>query len=295
MPNLDNRPANGLQGQSYLYDYGTSPNTRVAVSQKVRILAPAYGNNQALHQMGVVSSFNPSESRSVEPVRGVGFGDQIAELVPSVTEPMTGSFERALVYLCNLWQATGYAAGVDGPVRSLRHHRWPFDIEQQIVFSGIADFDLGGLPNTGVGGTAGQFDGGVKNISYPQVTPDRGNSAAGVSGSSSGGNEVSPGPTPGHGALITIYEACWFTSWNTTFAKDSGMIMESGDVSISDTHDFASVYGEFLATGNDPSIGQLGSIRHLAEGFAETITQSGGGISGGGSESIFVQGGGLNP
>ena len=41
--------------------------------------------------------------------------------------------------------------------------------------------------------------------------------------------------------------------------------MESGDVMISDIHDFSTMYGEFLATGNDPSLGQLGSIR-----FAET-------------------------
>lgn len=105
MPNQDKNPQNGLQGTSYLYQMGTSPNTRTAVSQKVRVLTPAYGDNRALHQMGVLSSFNPTESKSIEPVRGIGFGDMIAELVPSPTEPMTGSFERALLYLCNLWQA----------------------------------------------------------------------------------------------------------------------------------------------------------------------------------------------
>ena len=134
MANQDNNPQGGVGGTSYLYDYGTSPNTRTAVSQKVRLLTPHYGNNQALHQMGVVSSFNPTQSRTIDNIRGIGFGDQIAELVPSVTEPTTGSFERALLYLCNLWQAAGYAGGVDGPVRSLAHHRWPFDMEQQLVF-----------------------------------------------------------------------------------------------------------------------------------------------------------------
>jgi len=293
MPNLDNAPANGLQGQSYVYNYGTTPNTRTAVSQKVRLLAPVYGDNVALHQMGVVSSFNPSESKSVEPVRGVGFGDQIAELVPSVTEPMTGSFERALLYLCNLWQATGYAAGVDGPVRSLRHHRWPFDIEQQLVLSTLADYDLGGsgAANVGISGTAGQFDGGVNQITYPLTTPDRGPSAGGVGGRSSGGSTAFPPPEgaafPGHSAIITMYEACWFNSWSTTFAKDSGMIMETGDVTITDTHDFASVYGEFLASGNDPSIGQLGSIRFGAEGLG-TVSAAGGGIAGTATVSAFV-------
>jgi len=105
MPNQDRNPANGVQGTSYLYNQGTSPNTRVAVSQKVRLKAPVFGSTSAKHQMGVVSSFNPSISRTIDAVRGIGFGDQIAELVPGVTDPETGSFERALLYLNNLWQA----------------------------------------------------------------------------------------------------------------------------------------------------------------------------------------------
>ena len=36
--------------------------------------------------------------------------------VVPLTDAMTGTFERVLLYLCNLWQATGYAGGVDGPV-----------------------------------------------------------------------------------------------------------------------------------------------------------------------------------
>ena len=248
MANTDLAPNVNSGGSSYMYDYGTSPNTRTAVSQKVRILTPHFGETQALHQMGVVSSVNPSQNRSVEAIRGVGFGDKIAELVPGVTEPTTLSFERALLYLCNLWQATGYAAGVDGPVRSLAHHRWPFDVEQQLVFSSLADADLG-YPNVGysngAGGTAGAFNGGVNAIPFPQVTQDQ-----------AGANE-----NRGHTAIITMYEACWFTTWGSSFTKDAGMITETGDVTVSDVHDFASTYGEFLSSGNDPTIGQKGSIR----------------------------------
>ena len=266
--NQDNSPSNGLQGQSYLYDYGTSPNTRTAVSQKVRILAPVYGDNTALWQMGVLSSFAPSQSRSVEPVRGIGFGDQVAELVPSVTEPTTGSFERALLYLCNLWQATGYASGIDGPVRSLAHHRWPFDIEQQLVFSSLSDWDLG-KENVGHTGAGGEFDGGVKQAQYAQTTQTVYNAEntwsstgqADDKATAPSGEATADGNGRGHSAIITMYEACWFTSWGASFAKDAGMIMETGDVTVSDTHDFASYYGEFMATGNDPTIGQLGSIR----------------------------------
>jgi len=251
--NPDLNPSQGLQGSSYLYDFGTSPNTRTAVSQKVRLLTPAYGSTaNVLFQMGVLSSFTPNETRTIDTLRGIGFGDMIAELVPSVTEAMTAGFERALLYLANLWQATGYAGGVSGPVRSLRHHRWPFDIEQQLVFSTLADVDLTGVSGQGFAGGGG-FDGGVKEIQYPSVTNDP-NSFPDASG------------TPrGHTAIITLYETCWFNSWSlTNLSRDTGMLMETGDVTISDVHDFSSDYGEFLATGNDPTIGQLGSVRFNA-------------------------------
>lgn len=250
MPNQDKNPQGGVQGTSYLYNYGATPNTRTAVSQKVRVLAPAYGSsNKTLAQMGMLSTFNPSHSRSVEPLRGIGFGDKIAEMVPSVTEPMSLSFERALLYLCNLWQAAGYAGGVDGPVRLLAHHRWPFDIEQQLVFSVLADADLG-VPNQGLSGNTGLFNGGSKQQIFPEVTND---------GTVQG--QGNPGSNRGHTAIITMYEACWFTDWNISVSRDAGMIMESGTAQASDVHDFSSVYGEFMATGNDPTIGQLGSIR----------------------------------
>jgi hypothetical protein len=198
--------------------------------------------------MGVLSSFNPSESRTIEPVRGIGFGDIIAELVPSVTEPMSIAFERALLYLSNLWQATGYAAGVDGPVRSLRHHRWPFDVEQQVVFSSLADGDFdGNAANVGTEGD-GFAAGGLKPVDYDTVSEDN-------NGNPADGNRS-------HTALVTIYEACWFQDWSTTFAKDAGMIMETGTAMVTDVHDLESDYGEFLATGNDPTIGQRGSDRH---------------------------------
>jgi hypothetical protein len=243
MANTDLNPRKGLQGTSPLYDMGTSPNTRTAVSQKVRILTPAYGTSSALFQMGVLYNFAPTESRDIEEVRSVGYGDIIAELVPANTGHMTANVERALLYLSNLWQATGYAAGVDGPVRSVRHHKWPFDVEEQLVFSTLADNDLD-RAGVGFGGDGGQFNGGVKAIEFPTVTE--------VAGVSSGG----------HTALITMYETCWWGGWNRTYNKDSAIITESNDIHITDVHDFSSVYGEFLATGNDPTIGQLGSVRY---------------------------------
>lgn len=122
---------------SYLYRKGTTPNTRVVVSQKNKIYSVSY-DNSTFSQVGVMSSFSVSESRSVEAVRGIGYGDQVAELVPGVTDPISLSIERQLLYLANAHQRFGYAGGVDGLVRSLKHHQWPFDIKQELVFSRIA-------------------------------------------------------------------------------------------------------------------------------------------------------------
>lgn len=122
---------------SYIYRRGTAPNTRVVVSQKNKVYSVSY-DQSAFSQCGVMSSFSVSESRSVEAVRGIGYGDQVAELVPGVTDPMTLSIERQLLYLANAHQRFGYAGGVDGLVRSLKHHQWPFDIKQELVFSRIA-------------------------------------------------------------------------------------------------------------------------------------------------------------
>lgn len=241
MANTDNSYENGVQGTSYIYNQGTTPNTRAAISQRVRIITPAYGQQQE-GQVGVISTFTHSQSRGVDPIRGIGFGDRVAELMPNVTEPETAEFERALLYLMNLFQAFGYAGGVDGPVRSLRHHRWPFDVEEQLVLSSLVDADLG-VPN--VGATAPTpFQSGIQTREYPLVTSD-GHAPKGR----------------GHTAIVTIYETCWMNSFSRSIAVDTALITESGSLTITDVHDLASVYGEFLATGNDPTIGQTGSRR----------------------------------
>lgn len=122
---------------SYIYRRGTTPNTRVAISQKNKVYSIAAGQN-AFEQVGVMSSFSLSESRTVDEVRGLGYGDQLAELVPGNTAGLTISVTRTLLYLSNIHQVFGYKGGVDGLVRSLKHHQWPFDIKQELVFSRIA-------------------------------------------------------------------------------------------------------------------------------------------------------------
>jgi hypothetical protein len=243
--NTDHNPQGGIQGTSPLYRFGTSPNTRSVVSQKIRILAPAYGANDVLYQIGVLGNFSPTESRGVEAVRSIGFGDQVAELVPGVTEPMTADVERQLLYLSNIWQSTGYAAGVKGPMRSLKHHRWPFDIRQEIVFSTIADAEFSGSASSVAPGAG--FTAGVGALTYAQNL--------------GGGNVDATEGT--HNVLVTFYEACWWNSWSTSgFSRDSSLITESGSITITDVHDASSLIGEFARLGNDPSVGQLGSIRY---------------------------------
>lgn len=169
-------------------------------------------------KLGVTSSFTYTESKTVDPVRGLGYGDMVAELVPGVTTPMSISITRTCLYLANLMQVLGYKAGVSGAVRSLRHHRWPFDIKQEIVFSQLASEDpgrgeatLADIPN----------EGGFNNLGNPGLL-----------------------------AIATVYEGCWMESYNTAFTVDTAAVTEDCTISCTDVFDVqGSVYGEFLDAG----------------------------------------------
>jgi len=204
---------------SYIYRTGTAPNTRAVSSQKNKIFGYSIGASQGFTQIGAVSEFGFDESRTIEPVRGVGFGDMVAELVPSVTEPMTLTINRTLLYIQNVFQAVGYKSGIDGMVRSLRHHRWPFDIKQEIVFSEIANLD---------------------GVNTPQ--PADVNVGPAVSG-------IVPGAIQ---ALFTYYEGCWFNSYSASFTSDAALVAENSSVTVTDILDGISQYGEFIDTGLAP-------------------------------------------
>lgn len=216
---MANGPSNT---NSYIYKQGASPATRVAVTQKNKVYGYTAAGN-SFQQIGVVSEFGHDESRSIEPVRGVGFGDQIAELVPGVTEPMTMTLNKTLMYAFNLFQSVGYLGGVDGLVRSLKHHRWPFDIKQEIVFSELA----------------GYYDTTGSIAPIPPATQQ---------GSST------PNPDPASvamqvQALFTFYEGCWFNSYSASFTSDAAIVMENGSVTVTDCLDGVSQYGEFINSG----------------------------------------------
>lgn len=208
---------------NYIYRQGTAPNTRAAISQKNKIFGyMANATSPGFQQIGVVSEFGHDESRSVEAIRGVGFGDQVAELVPGVTEPMTLTLNKTLLYAVNLFQSVGYKGGVEGLVRSLKHHRWPFDIKQEMVFSEVSSLqDLDGAP-------------GVRSAS---VQPN---------GEGFMTNDIK--------ALFTFFEGCWLNSYSASYTADASIVAENSSVTVTDIIDGVSQYGEYIDTGLAPGV-----------------------------------------
>lgn len=205
---------------NYIYRMGTAPNTRAAISGKNKIFGYMVGTRE-FKQIGAVSEFGHDESRTIDPVRGVGFGDQVAELVPGVTEPMTLTLNKTLLYAVNLFQSLGYKGGVHGLVRSLKHHRWPFDIKQELVFSEIAGSqDIDGVSDQALPGASTQASG------QEFLTPIR--------------------------ALFTFYEGCWFNSYSSSYTADAALVTENSSVTVTDIIDGRSRYGEFIDTGLAP-------------------------------------------
>lgn len=211
----------GADRDSYIFRKGVSPNTLSVISSKNRVFA--YNAQGDRTQIGVVATFDPSEARTIEPVRGIGFGDHIAELVPGVTDPMSISVTRTALYINNIYQVFGYKSGVDGLVRSLRHHRWPFDINQEIVFSALAVNKLNGSA------AEGALD--------PSITSF--NEAA--------SDEATQG-------LLTIYEACWISDYSVSYASDTALVQETVTINVSD---ILSSYDD-VSTDDESSYSQLG-------------------------------------
>lgn len=232
-----------VSGSDYIYRMGTAPNTRAAVTQKNKVFGYSVSGEPGFKQIGAVSEFGWDESRTIDPVRGVGYGDQIAELVPSVTEPMTLTLNKTLLYTANLFQVVGYKGGVDGVARSLRHHRWPFDLKQELVFSELA--------------------------SDPTLSPD---------GSGAGAADGTPGPDAPYvavKALFTYYEGCWFNSYSASFTSDAAVVAENGSVTCTDVIDGSGQYGEYIDTGLSPATGSPGkgfSLRFQPGATSPTVT-----------------------
>lgn len=215
---------------SPIYRTGTTGNTKVCLSSRFKIFAPAVGVGK-FQRMGVCSTFSISESKNIEAVRGLGYGDMVAELAPGVTQPMELQITRTALYLANMFQMLGYKGGVSGAVRSIKHHRWPFDIRTEIVFSALESSSsyVGAATTADV-----DSEGGLNNT----------------------GN-------PGLMAVATIYEACWINNYSSAFNIEQAAVTEEVGVTVSDVYDCSgSVYGDFLAGGNAPEDATGASMRY---------------------------------
>ena len=179
-----------------VFRHGITPETMSVISTKNKIYAIAADDEEKTQgQIGVLSTFDPSESRTIETVRGIGFGDHVAELVPGLTEPMTISVTRTAQYLSLLWQVFGYKGGIDGTVRSLRHHKWPFDLRQELVMSNYT------------------------SVHAQEVFTESSQDAFDSSGIR---------------AIVTLYEGCWFSDFSTSYAADTALVIENGTINITD-------------------------------------------------------------
>lgn len=202
----------------YVYRYGTAPNTALVNTLKVKVFSFDDGtdNNPVMVQIGVLQEWTPSDSRTNTAVRSIGYGDQIAEVNAGSTE-LTGSASVMALYTRNIMQVFGYIAGTSGLVRSLKHHRWPFDIREEIV---LPLFIEGGPGTSGPGGSAGDA------VRRPEA--------------------------PYSKAIVTYYEGCWMNDYNRSYTIGDVSVTESSGLIITDVYDPFSLggYGEGMVTGN---------------------------------------------
>jgi hypothetical protein len=227
---------------TYVHRLGVTPETASVISSKNKIYAiPADGDQSTAFQIGVLATFDPAESRTIEPVRGIGFGDHIAELVPGATEPMTLGITRTAQYLSMIFQVFGYKGGVDGIVRSLRHHKWPFDIVQEVVISRLPAVITGGngAPGITAKGLNGELD-----------------------------------------AILTYYEGCWISDYGISYAADAALVQENVTVNVTDivastSNDYIEL-GDYF---NMNAVSRIANPEHNSFVGAQTTGKPSGGIA----------------
>lgn len=185
---------------TYVHRLGVTPETASVISSKNRIYATPADNKSELYQIGVVATFDPSETRALEPVRGIGFGDHVAELVPGVTEPMTLAVTRTAQYLSMIYQVFGYKGGIDGIVRSLRHHKWPFDMVQEVIISNF-------------------------------ITSDQGEIRENIDSQRDFIEALNPDELQ---AILTYFEGCWISDYSSSYAADAALVQENVTVNVTD-------------------------------------------------------------
>jgi len=132
----------------YVYREGVSANTRLLNTQKVKVFSFDVDSSlsgttgQTMYQIGLIQTWNPTQTRAIEPTRGIGFGDQIAELAVGVTD-LNASCTVMMMYMKDIMQVFGYKGGSAGLMRSLKHHKWPFDVKEDIVIPSFLASEAG--------------------------------------------------------------------------------------------------------------------------------------------------------
>lgn len=215
---------------SEIYVSGAMPHSRHVLSSRVRILGVKYQKENSANikpdnyeVVGAISNFQVQNNRPLEPVRGIGLGDHIMEMVPGQSEPMSLNITRAALSLSNIFQEFGYAGGVDGIVRALKHHRYPVDIKQEILVSKIASgtkFDSVQGPH-------------VENSPSPATA---GGPKAGVDAFKAWQNEedLTDETNGGFRAIVTWYLGCWFEDYSVTYGVDTTVVSEEATIKVSD-------------------------------------------------------------
>jgi hypothetical protein len=218
--------ANLSERAGFMHRYGNTPQTHTIISSRSKIFA--YNGNETtntMEQVGVTSKFGVQQSRDVTPVSGIGYGDIIAELVPGRQGPIQLSVNRTAMYLLGIFQVFGYKGGIDGAVRALRHHRWPFDIRHEIIFSDRAQ----------------------------SPTPSAGQAVATTN--------FEKGKTGALKALITLFESCWMTSHNTDYSTDGAAVAEDVAISCTDMVDVNGANGAIRRPDGEDTAGLNGGGR----------------------------------
>jgi hypothetical protein len=91
---------------------------------------------------------------------------------------------------------------MDGITRSLKHHRWPFDIRQELVFSALA----------------ASMTGSDVTVNLPKPS----------------NNNTDEKDINSIYAIVTYYEACWISDYSVSYASDTAMVQETVTINVSD-------------------------------------------------------------
>lgn len=195
---------------------GIMPHSRAVLSSRSRVYGVgAKGSGEVDELIGTISSFGISSNRNIEPIRGIGIGDHIVEMVPGQSDPVELTITKFAMSLANTFQEFGYMGGVDGFVRALKHHRYPIDIKHEILISSIANGADTRLAS------AGDYLGDKPTQSAP--------SSVDGTGGYKGSDNLND-----YQAIVTWFEGCWFSSYSITYPVDTAAITEDSTLMVTD-------------------------------------------------------------